>query len=76
MSHHDPFEAWKRSRAGGAVPEDFADSVLEAVRRREHRRARLLARAGQVALCSLAAAVCLCRILQVVVLFLGERPTL
>lgn len=76
MSHHDPFEDWKRYRAGGEVPEDFVDSVLEAVRRREHDRARLLARAGRVALCSLAAAVCLCRILQVVVLFLGERPSL
>ena len=76
MSHHDPFEAWKRYRAGGPVPEDFVDSILEAVRYRERRRALLLARAARVALCSLAGAVCLFRVLQVVVLFLVERPIL
>jgi hypothetical protein len=76
MSHHDPFEAWKRYRAGGPVPEDFVDSILEAVRRREHERARLRARAARVALCSLAAAVCLFRILQVAALFLVEHSTL
>jgi hypothetical protein len=76
MSHHDPFEAWKRYRAGEPVPEDFADRVLTAVRRRGRRRALLLARAARVALCSLAAAVCLFRVLQVVILFVVERPTL
>ena len=76
MAHHDPFEAWKRSRAGGPVPEDFVDSVLEAVRRREHKRVRLWGRAARLALGSLAAAVCLFRVLQVVVPFLVERPTL
>ena len=76
MSPHDPFEDWKRSRAGQPVPEDFADTVLEAVRRREYERARLRARAARVALCSLAGAVCLFRVLQIVALFLGENPTL
>jgi hypothetical protein len=76
MSQHDPFEDWKRYRAGGEVPEGFVDTVLEAVRRREDGRARLLARASRVVLCSLALAVCLFRIFQVVALFLVERPTL
>jgi hypothetical protein len=76
MSHHDPFEAWKRRRAGVPVPEDFVDSVLDAVHRRAHGRVRLRARAARLALGSLAAAVCLFRIFQVVAPFLVGHPSL
>jgi hypothetical protein len=76
MSHHDPFESWKRYRAGEPLPEGFVDDVCEAVLLRENERARLRSRVVRVALGSLAAAVCLFRVLQVVILFVVERPTL
>jgi hypothetical protein len=71
----DPYEAWKRRRADVPVPDDFADRVLAALRRREG-RALFGSRAARVALCSLAGAVFLCRLLQFVVLFLIERACL
>jgi hypothetical protein len=70
--HDDPYETWKRRRADVPVPGGFADRVLAELRRRQ-RRDLLRSRVARVALCSLAGAVCLCRILQVVVLFLTER---
>jgi hypothetical protein len=65
----DTYEAWKRRRADVPAPGDFADRILVGLRR-ERRRSLLRARAVRIAVGSLAAAVCLCRILQVVALFL------
>jgi hypothetical protein len=67
--HDDTYEAWKRRRAGAPVPADFADRVLAGLRRQQ-RRALLRTRAVRIGVGSLAAAVCLCRILQVIALFL------
>jgi hypothetical protein len=71
----DSYEAWKRHRADVPVPEDFADRVQAAVRRRQ-RWSLLRSRAARVALCSLAGAVWLCRLLQFVVPFVSARAGL
>jgi hypothetical protein len=70
MTPHDPYEAWKRRRADVPVPDDFADRVLAGLRRR-HGRSLLGARLARIGLGSLAGAVCLLRIVQILALFLA-----
>jgi hypothetical protein len=83
MSHDDLYESWKRARAATAVPAGFADRVMAALKDSEGRKARpvslrellfalLTSRPGRVAVCSLAGAACLFRILHVLALFLGS----
>ncbi len=67
--HDDTYEAWKRRRAGVPVPADFADRVLAGLRH-EQGWSLLQGRAVRLGIGSLAAAVFLCRILQVAALFL------
>lgn len=64
----DLYEAWKRHRANVPVPDDFADRALAGLRRPHP--ALLASRAVGIGIGSLAGAVCLCRVLQVVALFL------
>jgi hypothetical protein len=68
--HDDLYEAWKRQRAEVPVPADFADRVLAGLRR-ERKRSPVWGRVARVGIGSLAGAVFLCRILQVVALFLS-----
>jgi hypothetical protein len=69
ISPDEPYEAWKRRRADAAVPDDFADRVLAALGR-EPAPSPLPWRAARVGIGSLAGAVFLCRVLQVLALFL------
>lgn len=84
MPDHDLFEAWKRKRAVASVPDDFADRVMGALRLEKHMPGQRLARmyrslfqspAFRVGVCSLACAVGLLRIFQVVVVFLTEQAS-
>ena len=81
MQDTDPYEAWKRRRADIAVPGDFADRVMAALRHREEGPAPRLARAFhrslslRLGVCSLACVVGLLRVLQVVALFLFEQSS-
>jgi hypothetical protein len=68
MPPNDPYEAWIRHRADVPVPEGFAGRLMAEVRRRQ--RPLFGYRAACLAACSLAGAVGLCRVLQVVVPFL------
>jgi hypothetical protein len=83
MSHPDPYESWKQRRAALGPPADFADRVMAALGARQGERLRralglrlLLSRFGRVALCSLACAAFLFRILQLVAPFLLPQSTL
>jgi hypothetical protein len=64
--HHDLYETWKRRRADVPVPEDFADRVLAGLRRPP----LFGSRAVYIGVGSLAGVVGLCRVLQVIALFL------
>lgn len=83
MPHPDPYESWKTRRAGLGPPADFADRVMAGLCRQHEkqrqdaaRRPRLLPRLARLAVCSLACAACLFRILQLVAPFLVTRATL
>ena len=77
MRHDDPYEAWKRARAGAEVPAGFADRVMAAVRARQARRpVRPLSRAVRIGIGMAACAVCLLRILQIVAVFLAGQPSM
>jgi hypothetical protein len=62
----DVYETWKRRRADVPVPDDLADRVVAGLRRPP----LFGSRAVRIGIGSLAAAVCLCRVLQVIALFL------
>jgi hypothetical protein len=77
MRHDDPYEAWKQARAGAEVPAGFADKVMAGLRARPARRpGPALSRAVQIGIGSLACAVCLLRILQVLAVFLAGQPSM
>jgi hypothetical protein len=81
MRHDDPYEAWKHARAGAEVPGGFADKVMAVVRARQARRPVLLrvlltSPVVRIGIGSLACAVCLLRILQVVAVFLAGQPSM
>jgi hypothetical protein len=84
MPDSDPYEAWKRWRAEAPVPDGFADRVMSSLRRQEQHPWRRLApglrrlpesRAFRVAICSLACAASLLRVLQVVAPFVAEQAS-
>lgn len=84
MPDHDHYETWKRRRAEITVPDDFADRVMVSLRLQEQRPQQRLARwlrclfqssAFRVSFCSLACAVGLLRVLQIVVVFLAEQTS-
>jgi hypothetical protein len=84
MPHRDLYAAWKRRRAEAPLPDDFADRVMATLIRREQSLVQRLARmlpslfrspAFRVGVCSLACAVGLLRILQVVVVFVAEQAS-
>jgi hypothetical protein len=84
MPDRNLYEAWKRRRADASVPDDFADRIMATLRLREQRLGQRFTRllrglfhspAFRVGVCSLACAVGLLRILQVVVVFLAEQAS-
>ena len=85
MQDSDLYEKWKRRRAETPVPVDFADRVMDSLYHREQRPVRRLARmlrdlrvspAFRLGVCSLACAIGLIRVLQIIALLLAEQPSL
>jgi hypothetical protein len=77
------YEQWKRRRAEGDAPADFAERVMAAIASRETNQrqrnwlatvmlAALSSRVSKIGICSLAAAACVFRLLHVFAIFVAQ----
>jgi len=82
MLDRDLYEAWKRRRPDGSVPDAFADRVMNSLRLGEHKPGRRFVRmlhrlfqspAFRVGICTLAFVAGLFRILHAIVLLFAEQ---